>query len=144
VSRIIWISTSVPMGDHPGQTQRSISLPQLSPVPDRIIHMDQAPTDQRPPGRSPLPFAANLILVAWMVVGVVFTWWFLSINANAGEWQDLVNVAALGFILITLVAVAVSWLIARYAFTRKTWRVVVAVFGPPLCVALVPIIFWAL
>lgn len=99
-------------------------------MPGRIVRMD--PASQRTPARSPLPFAANLILVAWIVVGTVFTWWFLSINANSGEWQDLVNLAAVAFMLIALVAVALSWVIARYAVRRKTWRVLVAVVGPPL------------
>lgn len=79
-----------------------------------------------------------------MVVGVVLTWWFLSINANSGEWQDLVNVIGIAFIVIVVVAVALSWLIARFAFKRNTWRVLAAVFGPPLFVALVPITLWAL
>lgn len=113
-------------------------------MPGRIVRMDPAPSSQRTPGRSQLPFAANLILVAWTGVGVLFTLWFFSISANSGEWQDLVNLAAVAFMLIALVAVALSWVIARYAVRGKTWKVLVAVVGPPAFVGLVPIVFWAL
>ena len=105
--------------------------------------MDRTSTSEQP-DRSPLPFAANLILVAWMVVALLLTWWFLSINANAGDWQDVVNVVAAAFMVFVVVAVAVSWLIARYAFRRSSWRVLAVAFGPPLLVSLVPITFWVL
>lgn len=107
--------------------------------------MDQTPTARRVSGRSPLPFIANLILAAWMVVGVALTWWFLVINGDSGEdWQDLVILVAAGLMAIAFVAVAVSWLVARYALRSTTSRVVMAAVGPPSLVALIPIVLWLL
>ncbi|HUP15367.1 MAG TPA: hypothetical protein VM848_04885 [Acidimicrobiia bacterium] len=91
-----------------------------------------------------IPRPIHWILGLWAVVGVSIAIWFLSINSFAGDWQDVVSVVSIAFVVVCGLAIGLSWLIVRYFITGDSARVAVALLGPPALFGLIPFTLWLL
>ena len=90
------------------------------------------------PIRSPI----HWILGLWALASVSIAIWFLSINSQSGDWQEVVSIIAVAFLAGCGLAIGLCWLLIRYFVARDGARTAVALLGPPALIGLIPFLLW--
>lgn len=79
-----------------------------------------------------------------MALALALTAGFLIENRGAGDWSDLVDAIALTFVVASLLAVGLTYLLVRFVVADPRYRVALAVVGPPGCFLVAALLLWLL
>lgn len=86
----------------------------------------------------PLSKLQRAFLIIWTVVAVGLAAIIIATRDESGGFGDLVIGVAILLLVLALATVVLTWAVIRFLVPNQTARTVIAMFGPPALMAVVP------